>query len=76
MFAAEAGLDWQPPAATPTGTGSASASGLALPSQARLEYLKTALELLLLVLAMPYLLYRLATNPSSLFRGVGRWHEG
>lgn len=46
-----------------------------LPNKQRLEYTKLLLEVLLLVLALPWLLYRLATNPRELIKGIGHHHE-
>jgi hypothetical protein len=49
--------------------------GRRLPSRDQMETVKVALELLLLLLALPWLLYRLVTNPADLVRKIGHHHE-
>lgn len=49
---------WAPPAA--------------MPSRAALTYWKEAITVLLLVLALPWLAYKLVTNPGSVLTGAGQ----
>lgn len=49
-------------------------SGSRLPSKHTLEYLKIALELLLLLLAVPYLLKQLIGDPAKLSRQAASKH--
>jgi len=46
------------------------------PSAATLDYLQKAITVALLLLALPYLLGRLARNPGGLARDLGRKHTG
>jgi hypothetical protein len=45
-----------------------------LPARHKLEYLKVALELLLLLLAVPWLIRELARDPSGLSRKAATRH--
>ena len=40
-----------------------------------MEYAKVALELLLLLLALPWIVGRLLSDPAGLMRNLGRTHE-
>jgi hypothetical protein len=48
---------------------------LRLPSLPELQYVTTILELFFLLLALPYVLFRLATDPAGLIKGIGRNRE-
>jgi hypothetical protein len=48
---------------------------LSMPSAATVSRIKDLLELALLLLALPYLLYRLATDPFGFARHLGKSHE-
>lgn len=47
-----------------------------LPSKPTLDWLKVALEVLLLLLAVPWLLRELARNPGKVTRAAARKHLG
>ena len=72
MYAAEASLDWGQTRARPTGPARQSGRW---PSRSQMEYAKVALELLLLLLALPWIVGRLLSDPAGLMRNLGRTHE-
>lgn len=44
------------------------------PSKEQLDYTQKAITCLLLILALPWLVYKLLTAPSQLIAGAGRQH--
>lgn len=47
-----------------------------LPSKASLDYIKVAIEVLLLLLAIPWLLKELTRHPGRVSRGAAKKHLG
>lgn len=62
------------PFAPNTGEPGATAPSSRLPSKQTLEYLKIAIELLLLLLAIPWLLRELVRHPAQLSRKAASRH--
>jgi hypothetical protein len=70
---------WDPAAGPPPGAGGEPTPPRGYPpptwpSQGQLDYTKSAVTALLLVLALPWLAYKLVTNPGEVLAGAGRQH--
>lgn len=59
---------------TPSPSGRLPAGGM--PAKSDLDYLKTMIELALLIIAVPWILHRLARNPRATVRKAGEGKLG
>jgi hypothetical protein len=64
----------EPPAAAPARDGGRWQPPAWAPSMEAVQYVKEAVTALLLVLALPYVVYKLLTDPAKLFQRAGRKH--
>ncbi len=68
-------MDWPPKYGATSATSPAGGSTFpprGWPSRSQLDYVRVLVVVVLLLLAMPYLVGKLVTNPGAVVNGVGR----